>query len=354
MRHPSPIAFPTAAAALLMLLLLQVTSVAVGNPLDPASSQSPVSRAWCAAKPDGMGINRKLTREPLPTRCYDGTGAGYYDSGYFGAETCLVVFFEGGNFCATQHDCQERQNSNPEQFTSSHQPNQKPALSILSASHPQFGCCRAVWLPYCSQDLFSGSGSAMTDTGGRVYFEGFSTVENMFARLNISTPGGLANAYTSILLAGVGAGAIGASLHATTIGRRYWQTAGAEKIFLLADSGWFVESLPLFKATQLVSPMARIRSGPALWNSSDNIVLACPLSPVFRCYQLNQLSPYIAVNAMYLESLHNVLYLGEATGDDLNDLSVDSAMITFLDGLSGAVQQSVYKVTLPHIISGNR
>ena len=157
----------------------------------------------------------KLTGEEQ--KCYDGTQAGFYidDRG----SQDWIVYLQGGAYCAWASKCEDlrRQANHRWKFSSSTWDQEKMELAGILSPHPEdnptFSSYNAIYVPYCSQDLWIGSTSLILSSKTkrvRVHFRGKNIFQGVIAELIGNY--GMASA-ASIVLSGRSAGGVGVQQH---------------------------------------------------------------------------------------------------------------------------------------------
>lgn len=323
-----------------------------------ATAPSVVS-AWCAREvlvnnrqqPAGGRVANDQDsvgfKVQVQSRCMDGTQAIFYDSGHVSGQHCLAVFLNGGNMCHDAASCAKVLAEEPDKTTSAFSPFNITLSSVLHAGNAEFGCCRRVYVPYCSQDLFTGNGSATLEDGSQILFQGAAILQEVFAALNETTPGGLST-LSNALLGGFSAGSIGLSIHVNHLATLYWP-ANPEAVHFLADSGWLV-SIPGTHLLDVTSLFHKISVAPDFWGSKGFVEERCPLRPFVNCYSQYVSSQVTNVSSLYVMSLQDLLYV-EETAQLLQDedSQVSAARLTtivsYFTFISGAIINSVDEAT---------
>ncbi len=102
------------------------------------------------------------------SRCGDGSDYAFYLRLAPAGEPVenLIVHLEGGGICLFESDCTSRFNSSPGLFNA--QDNTFPDSGYLNTDDTvnPFGNWSMMFLPYCTQDIFTGGGSTETFAGG--------------------------------------------------------------------------------------------------------------------------------------------------------------------------------------------
>lgn len=264
-----------------------------------------------------------------------------------------------GTFCSDPASCALVSASQPQQVTSFQLPARLPLGDLLDATDDDLGCCRRVVVPYCSQDLFIGNGSAAMVDGNPVFFEGAAMVDGVFAGLAASMPNGTSLADYDALLAGTGAPSLGASLHFNTLAARYWNDNGGPggQLRLLGDGGWLMDLSPDWDSSLATVLTVAVE----FWGAQDIVARRCPVpsAPVPQCLLQSELASWMNGPAMYLVSLHDVfmantsawatpaaddLFAAAAASQALATEPFGGAMASSLEKQAGATQEAIHSV----------
>ncbi|XP_061686210.1 carboxylesterase notum2 [Syngnathoides biaculeatus] len=219
--------------------------------------------------------------------CNDGTPAGFYLKEIRGSRRWLL-FLEGGWCCYSKETCDSRYQNIPRLMSSSGWPLTKSGHGILStqvAENPYWHNTNIVVIPYCSSDVWSGTGPALSPPPPKQRL-GREKEQNRNANANATEyafmgsliirevikdliPKGIKQAKV-VLLSGASAGGTGVLLNIERVAN-YLQQLGAEaQVRGLVDSGWFLESKhqrsPNCPETVTCSPEDAIKVGLRLWN----------------------------------------------------------------------------------------
>ena len=148
-----------------------------------------------------------LTEYPL-AKCMDGSPAGYYyaPATSNASQSSWIVELEGGGECAAAAQCRRKLETSL--GSSKHW---KPAVSLSyfnqdTKENPRLREWNRVFIPYCSQDLWTGRRTAKSAETFGVFFSGHHIIDAVLSRLQQRF--GLAHA-SEILLTGESAGGIG-------------------------------------------------------------------------------------------------------------------------------------------------
>ncbi|XP_077426245.1 carboxylesterase notum2 [Vanacampus margaritifer] len=216
--------------------------------------------------------------------CNDGTPAGFYLKEIRGSRRWLL-FLEGGWCCYSKETCDSRYQNIPRLMSSTGWPQTKTGRGILSsqvAENPYWHNTNLVVIPYCSSDVWSGTGPAPTappnqrqgkekernrSTNATEYaFMGSLIIREVIKDL---IPKGIKQAKV-VLLSGTSAGGTGVLLNIERVANYLAQLGAEAQVRGLVDSGWFLESKhqrsPNCPETVTCSPEDAIKAGLRLWN----------------------------------------------------------------------------------------
>ncbi|GAA6220282.1 carboxylesterase notum2-like [Lates japonicus] len=216
--------------------------------------------------------------------CNDGTAAGFYLKEFRGSRRWLL-FLEGGWCCYSKETCDSRYQNIPRLMSSSGWPQTKRGTGILSSQaeeNPHWHNANIVFIPYCSSDVWSGTGPAPTppprprqgrekererNANATEYtFMGSLIIREVIKDL---IPKGIKQAKV-VLLSGTSAGGTGVLLNIERVASQLEQLGAETQVRGLVDSGWFIESKqqrsPNCPETVSCSPEDAIKIGLRLWN----------------------------------------------------------------------------------------
>jgi len=240
------------------------------------SSQSPATRRRKRPSPYQEPRNRFVIRnsedhpilEHVPDNCHHGSGGrqrrhpvmALHKFKGKGAPKCLdgsqstfyllrrkesrdwVIYLPGGMFCATSRTCHHFMYLMNELTTSRYLGNCRRGMGIQSTNeknNPYFYKSNMVYIPYCSQDLWSGTNKGHRFTGSKkkLNFMGSKILEQTITLL--SQKYGMKNA-DRIILAGNSAGGIGVLLNVDRVKKLLRFFGSSAKVFGVADSAWYL------------------------------------------------------------------------------------------------------------------
>ncbi|KAM7418648.1 hypothetical protein PAMA_015989 [Pampus argenteus] len=227
---------------------------------------------------------RLLFLKNTQVTCNDGTAAGFYLKEFRGSRRWLL-FLEGGWCCHSKETCDSRYQNIPRLMSSSGWPQTKRGSGILSSQaeeNPHWYNANIVFIPYCSSDVWSGTGPAPTPPSrprqGRekerdrnantteYTFMGSLIIREVIKDL---IPKGIKQAKV-VMLSGTSAGGTGVLLNIERVASQLEQLGAETQVRGLVDSGWFLESKqqrsPNCPETVSCSPEDAIKIGLRLWN----------------------------------------------------------------------------------------
>ncbi|XP_041839369.1 carboxylesterase notum2 isoform X3 [Melanotaenia boesemani] len=204
--------------------------------------------------------------------CNDGTAAGFYLKEFRGSRRWLL-FLEGGWCCYSKETCDSRYQNIPRLMSSSGWPQTKRGTGILSSQaeeNPHWHNANIVFIPYCSSDVWSGTGPAPTppprQRQAEYTFMGSFIIREVIKDL---IPKGIKQAKV-VMLSGTSAGGTGVLLNIERVASQLEQLGAEAQVRGLVDSGWFLESKqqrsPNCPETVSCSPEDAIKIGLRLWN----------------------------------------------------------------------------------------
>ncbi|KAM3849438.1 carboxylesterase notum2-like [Diretmus argenteus] len=249
----------------------------LGGTAESAREGTPAGRA-AGQQTDDMRLqflkNTQVT-------CNDGTPAGFYLKEFRGSRRWLL-FLEGGWCCYNKATCDTRYQNIPRLMSSSQWPQTKRGSGILSSQaeeNPHWHNTNIVFIPYCSSDVWSGTGPVPTpartrqgrekekDRNATEYtFMGSLIIREVIKDL---IPKGIKLAKV-VMLTGTSAGGTGVLLNIERVASQLEQLGAETQVRGLVDSGWFLESkqqrAPDCPETVSCLPEDAIKKGLRLWN----------------------------------------------------------------------------------------
>ena len=227
----------------------------------------------------------------------DGTMGGYH-AAINRSSTKWVIDLQGGGECASQAGCDSHRGT---QFSSS-----KYFKKCIDLAHfctdddtnPKLRYFNRVFLPYCSQDLWTGTRTTNgKDTFG-YYFAGHNILAAVLDELDSA---GLTDA-TDIILTGESAGGIGVWPNVDWIAERYPRA----RVVAAPIAGFYFFAYPYDGPQHTSSGLVDFREAawPShynLWGSFVDKSCAAAIEP-WRCVLANNSFPYIQSEAFIVEA----------------------------------------------------
>ncbi|XP_029432748.1 palmitoleoyl-protein carboxylesterase notum2-like [Rhinatrema bivittatum] len=208
--------------------------------------------------------------------CNDGTTAGYYLREAKG-NRLWIIFLEGGWCCYNRETCDARYKNIRRLMSSSEWPQTKRGTGILSAQldeNPHWWNANAVFVPYCSSDVWSGT---LPKSRHEYAFMGSMIIQEVIRDL---VPKGIKQAKV-VMLAGTSAGGTGVLLNIERVAALLLEELEAEAVQVrgLVDSGWFLDIKPPRQSdcvdSAFCAPTDAIKKGLRLWNGSGILPEKC-------------------------------------------------------------------------------
>lgn len=290
-----------------------------------------------------------------PTRCLDGSPAGYYfDAAPSGEKSSWVIFMEGGGACGTEADCKARAKTDLGSSKNWARSGDLPdnVLSSDCSVNPLWCNSNRVFVPYCTGDVHLGGRTAPTNETWGLYFSGRPNFATILQDLKSSH--GL-NEATSTLLSGCSAGAIGA-FHSVDF------LAGEIPNSIVRgapQAGWFFPNVTFFdawKQGKFLPPYNPKIS--TLWGSSHSLSAECQAKhgvDSFYCFSLNTAYQYIksdvhiGENAADSQQVYGELFAPK----DPKDPAVKKQVFEFIEYYQGTMLASIQQVQ-PAIAGGKK
>ncbi|KAG8432968.1 hypothetical protein GDO86_017293 [Hymenochirus boettgeri] len=240
--------------------------------------------------------------------CNDRTAAGYYLREAKGNKR-WIIFLEGGWCCYSKGTCDIRYNNVRRLMSSSHWPQTRKGTGIMSSKqneNPYWWNQNAVFVPYCSSDVWSGNVSR--------YQDGYAFMGSMIIQEVIQdlVPKGFKQA-KSVILAGSSAGGTGVLLNIDRVAELVEElTTESVQVRGLVDSGWFLDPKHTDQSDCLdISKCAlteAIKKGLKLWNGilPENCKQQFKKGDEWKCFYGRRLftsmkSPIFVVQWLYDE-----------------------------------------------------
>eukprot|EP00036_Acanthoecidae_sp_10tr_P008547 CAMPEP_0182915884 /NCGR_PEP_ID=MMETSP0105_2-20130417/598_1 /TAXON_ID=81532 ORGANISM="Acanthoeca-like sp., Strain 10tr" /NCGR_SAMPLE_ID=MMETSP0105_2 /ASSEMBLY_ACC=CAM_ASM_000205 /LENGTH=453 /DNA_ID=CAMNT_0025052783 /DNA_START=28 /DNA_END=1389 /DNA_ORIENTATION=- len=250
-------------------------------------------------QPASTAVNLTMLPSNTSGRCMDGSPSGYYFAANK-SSTTWVLNLEGGGECASKVLCESRRGSalySSKYFKQRMDDSNGGYLTSGDASNPLADANR-VFIPYCSQDLWTGQRRvASADTWG-FYFSGHLVLEAVLDELDQQ---GLKDA-TRIILSGESAGGIGVWPNLDWLAHRY----PLARVIGVPIAGFYFWAYPYEGPGHTQSGLADFREPAwpghvALWDSFVDAECAAAIG-AWKCVLANNSFPYITSEAFIVES----------------------------------------------------
>jgi hypothetical protein len=242
-----------------------------------------------------------LSDHPQAT-CMDGSPGGFYyaKASTNESSTSWVIELEGGGECASQKLCDSRKGT--ALYSSNYF---KPSLHLGAfnsddpKNNPKLRTFNRVFIPYCSQDLWTGQRTtANSDTYG-YYFSGHLILQAVLDHLDTTTS--LKQA-TNIILTGESAGGIGVWPNVDWLQQRY----SGSRTVAAPIAGFYFFAHPYEGPGHTASGLADFRKSAwpqhyKLWNSFVDASCAQAMDPSY-CILANNSFPFIDAEAFITEA----------------------------------------------------
>lgn len=243
-----------------------------------------------------------LSRADSPNaRCMDGSPGGYYLAAN-SSSASWVIELEGGGECASKVNCDGRKGSaliSSKYFPKDHSPS---FLLADSDANPRLRTFNRVFVPYCSQDLWTGQRTSASDETFGYYFAGRHVLAGVLDALDASS--GLGGA-KEIVLTGESAGGIGVWPNLDALAERYPKA----RVVGAPIAGFYAFAYPYTGPGHTSSRLADFREEAwpghvALWDAALDTSCAAALGPsrAYRCMLSNYSYPHVSSHVFITEA----------------------------------------------------
>lgn len=234
----------------------------------------------------------------------DGTLSAYYHQAAPAGPTSTkwIFFLEGGGECATQSACYGALKG---PLGSSNYFQKEIGMGYFlsddESTNPDFWNWNHVDVPYCSQDLHSGTVTQPSNETWGLYFSGHLVFQAILNALEASA--GLGQA-TEIILTGASAGGIGVWINVDYLAERYPNA----RVTAVPIAGFYFYAYPYQGVNHTSSGLADFRPQAwpqhyALWQSfADESCVAARTADPWACMLANYSYPYISSEAFVVEA----------------------------------------------------
>ena len=240
-------------------------------------------------------------------RCMDGSIGGFYLAANV-SSTEWIIELEGGGECASKINCDKKQGT---ALASSSYFSQKRTAGYLSVddpvANPRLRTFNRVFIPYCSQDLWTGQRKINSSQTFGYYFAGHLILEGVLDALDKH---GL-RAATQIILTGESAGGIGVWPNVDWLAQRY----NSARVVAAPIAGFYFFAYPYDGPGHTSSSLADFRkeAWPAhyeLWDSFVDEDCKAALGEPGYCILANNSFPFVSSHAFIMEAQSDKVVLG--------------------------------------------
>ena len=249
-----------------------------------------------------------ITRLTDPkARCLDGTLSAFYLEPAADAanKTKFVIYLEGGGECGSAASCAAA--TTGVLGSSKFFPDTKgfeEAVFYASAlpSNPHFSGWNRVYVPYCSQDLHSGTRTVTSPDTFDFYFSGHLVFEAVLDALSANY--GFSSS-SEVILTGGSAGGIGAWINANTVVQRVPSTA---RVVVAPVAGMYFFAYPYTGVNHTASELVDFRESAwpfnvKLWGSYLDPGCSAALGArSYACMLSNSSLPFIKAESFVVEA----------------------------------------------------
>jgi hypothetical protein len=304
--------------------------------------------AFAAARASAAPTPLRLLTDARAT-CLDGTLSGYYvEPAVPGTEnaTKWVVFLQGGGECASNASCTAATHNSlgsSKYFAPSLEFGEGEYFASGEPSNP-FASWNRVDVPYCSQDLHSGTRLSTSPETFGLFFSGHIIFEAILQALKDEFGLGAA---TEVILSGASAGGIGAWINANSLVTGY-VPAGC-RVTVAPVAGMYFFAFPYMDVNHTESTLVDFREqawpgNVALWQSYIDPACAAGLGArSYACMLSNYSYPFIKAAAFIVEAQTDQVQL-EAhdwlPGPDHQDAPERAYMAAWRDNMTIALAQT--------------
>lgn len=291
-----------------------------------------------------------MLTDPRAT-CLDGTLSGFYiePAASPANATKFVIFLQGGGECASATACTAATKNSlgsSKYFPPSWTFGEGDAYASGLPTNPFSGYTR-VNVPYCSQDLYSGTRESTSPETFGLYFSGHHILQAIFVALRDAHSLGSAS---EVILTGASAGGIGAWINTNSLIDGFLPASA--RVTVAPVAGMYFFAFPYTGANHTGSELVDFResawpSNVALWQSFIDPACAAGLGPRdYACMLSNYSFPYIKASAFITEAQTDQVQL-EAhdwlPAPDHQDAPERAYMAAWRDNMTQALAQTAPK-----------
>ena len=275
-------------------------------------------------------INPLVLLDTPGAQCLDGSFGGYHYAPATTRNDTWLFYLEGGGECASESSCKYQRDTKLGSSTKWMNPRHlsNPMYQLASGDaveNPALYGAHRVYLPYCTQDLWSGSSPTAGEWG--LHFGGRLIID---AIIDALLPQGLADAAT-VVLTGASAGGIGVWINVDHLQSRLPHA----RVIGAPIAGFYAFAYPYTGAHHTSSTLADFREAAwpdhvSLWKSA--LPTACVAArgggdAAAACMLSNYSAPTVAAPMFVVEAQTDSVQLGAhdwVPKDHLNDTEVQA------------------------------
>ncbi|KND03086.1 uncharacterized protein SPPG_02150 [Spizellomyces punctatus DAOM BR117] len=292
------------------------------------------AQSGCANK-NSLPASIATSRSAL---CMDGTVPAYYVDGATSDQSRnkWVIFLQGGSFCFTQVQCDVRSRTplgSSATYSDTTAFNDEVVLGMLSSdpANNDLADWNRVAIPYCSQDLWSGTMQGRNKLG--YYAAGHNILNAIFE--DLVDKHGFGNA-AEVVMAGISAGAVGTMLNVDFFAAKFPNA----KFRAIVNAGWFMR-VEHFAVLGRYDPNGLLASRPeseadavSLWNMFVDQECAVSVNgSIFNCVHASALIPHISTPLFIMQDLFDNFQLSD-NNVDLSQMSTRPNMKNYVSSFA--------------------
>lgn len=241
-------------------------------------------------------------------RCMDGSMGGFYLAAN-ASSSDWIIELEGGGECASKINCDKKQETALASSNYFAQDRNPGFLSVDdAAANPRLRTFNRVFIPYCSQDLWTGQRTTNGSETFGYYFAGHLVLEGVLDALDEKHN---LRAATRVVLTGESAGGMGVWPNVDWLAQRY----DSARVVAAPIAGFYFFAYPYTGPGHTSSSLADFRkeAWPAhyeLWASFVDEDCKAALSEPGYCVLANNSFPFVSSHAFIMEAQTDKVVLG--------------------------------------------
>ena len=237
-----------------------------------------------------------LDKHPY-AKCMDGSPAGYYFASNSSSKSWIIEL-QGGGECASAKLCDSRVGT--PLFSSKYFPRTVVFDFLNSQQNPKLNSFNRVFLPYCSQDLWTGQRKTNNEDTFGYFFSGHLILEAVLNELESLSD--IKNA-EEIILTGESAGGIGVFPNVDFLADAYPRA----RVVAAPIAGFYFFAYPYTGPGHTSSELADFRKSAwpshySLWQSFVDVTCSKHLPEPAYCILANYTLPFVESEAFIVES----------------------------------------------------